>query len=326
MRYNKNKKATIFQVFGMKKMRWFIYFTDPSSASRMRSILISRRSVFIILCIALLGTLGLGRCVYFGATYGYAKLGMHYNIKQNQQLMQKVSFLNRFAEEEAHKISDLVTFEDKTRLKFGLEKISEDIRKAGVGGRPDNSEMALAALGDPMVLKAHSIKETLDALLRQTLIQDSTFNRVASYVEQQSDMWKQRPSISPVWGRITSPFGYRIHPFTGAYILHEGMDISGTIGTPIKASADGVVSFVGTKENFGNVVMINHPASGFRTIFGHLQKGAVVEGQAVRRGDLIGYLGNTGRSTGPHLHYEIHKWNDLVNPMDYLIPTDTMVD
>jgi murein DD-endopeptidase MepM/ murein hydrolase activator NlpD len=321
-----NASSRRFKGFGMKKMRWYIYFADPSSSSRMRSVLISKRSLFIILVLTVFGTLGLGRCIYFGATYGYAKLGMHYNIKQNQQLQQKVLFLNRFAEEESHKISDLVSFEDKTRLKFGLEKISEDVRKAGVGGKPDNSELALATLGDPMVLKAHSIKETLEALLRQTVIQDSTFNRVATYVDQQSEMWKQRPSISPVWGRITSPFGYRIHPFTGAYILHEGLDISGTIGTPIKASADGIVSFVGVKENFGNVVIINHPASGFRTIFGHLQKAGVVEGQAVKRGDLVGYLGNTGRSTGPHLHYEIHKWSDLVNPMDYFIPTDSMVD
>jgi murein DD-endopeptidase MepM/ murein hydrolase activator NlpD len=181
-------------------------------------------------------------------------------------------------------------------------------------------------LGDPMVLKAHSIKESLEALLRQTIIQDSTFARVSSYVEQQTEMWKQRPSISPVWGRITSTFGYRVHPFTGAYILHEGLDISGTIGTPIKSTADGIISFVGMKENFGNVVMINHPASGFRTIFAHLQKAAVVEGQAIKRGELVGFLGNTGRSTGPHLHYQVQKWNDLVNPMDLFLPTDTMID
>ena len=72
--------------------------------------------------------------------------------------------------------------------------------------------------------------------------------------------------------------------------------------------------------------MLMHPASGFKTIFGHLCKAAVIDGQAVKRGDVIGYLGNSGRSTGPHLHYEIHKLSDLVNPVDYILPSDTMVD
>jgi murein DD-endopeptidase MepM/ murein hydrolase activator NlpD len=310
----------------MKKTRWYICFANSSSSNRVRNLVVGRAAICLVLAITVLGSLGLARCVYFGASYGYAKLGMYYNLKQNHQLKQKLQFFHRFAQEENGKISNLVSFEDKTRLKFGLEKISDDVRKAGVGGRPDNDEIAVTSLGDPSVIKAYSIKETLDALLRQTSIQDSTFNRVATYVEQQSDMWKQRPSISPVWGRITSTFGYRVHPFTGAYVLHEGLDISGAIGTPIKSAADGIVSFVGFKDYFGRVVMISHPASGFKTLFAHLQKPAVVEGQAIKRGDLVGYLGNTGRSTGPHLHFEVHKWNDTVNPMDYFLPTDTMVD
>ena len=310
----------------MKKTRWYICFANSSSSEKPRSFVVNRVAICLVLAVTVLGSLGLARCIYFGASYGYAKLGMYYNLKQNHQLKQKLQFYHQFAQKENGKISDLVSFEDKTRLKFGLEKISEDVRKAGVGGRPDNDEIAVAALWDPNVIKAYAIKESLDALLRKATIQDSTFNRVASYVEQQSEMWKQRPSISPVWGRITSPFGYRIHPFTGAYIMHEGLDISGNIGTPIKSTADGIVSFVGFKDYFGRVVMISHPASGYKTVFAHLQKPAVVEGQAIKRGDLVGYLGNTGRSTGPHLHYEVHRWNDLVNPMDYFLPTDTMVD
>jgi len=142
-----------------------------------------------------------------------------------------------------------------------------------------------------------------------------------------SEMWKQRPSISPGMGRITSPFGYRIHPFTGAYIMHEGLDISGNIGTPIKSSGPTASSLLSDSRIISaEWSLISHPASGYKTVFAHLQKPAVVEGQAIKRGDLVGYMGNTGRSTGPHLHYEVHRWNDLVNPMDYFLPTDTMVD
>ena len=279
-----------------------------------------------VLCIAILGALGLARCLYFGASYGYAKLGMYYNEKENHQLKQKLQFLQRFAKEENASIGDLITFEDKMRMKFGLERISDDVRKAGVGGAPSSDEIAVASLGDPGVMKADSIKEKLSTLLRQTRLQDSTFNQVAVFAQRQVDMWAQRPSTTPVWGRITSVFGYRVHPFTGAYVMHEGLDISGPINTPIKAPADGVASFVGIKDSYGKVVVIDHPASGFRTIYGHLNKAAIVEGQAVKRGDLIGYLGSTGRSTGPHLHYEVHKYRDLVNPLDYFLPTDITVD
>jgi murein DD-endopeptidase MepM/ murein hydrolase activator NlpD len=184
----------------------------------------------------------------------------------------------------------------------------------------------VASLGDQGVLQADSIKEKLSSLLRQTRLQDSTFSQVTTFAQRQADMWAQRPSISPVWGRITSVFGYRVHPFTGAYVMHEGLDISGPIGTPIKSPADGVASFVGFKDSFGKVVMLDHPASGYRTIFAHLNKAAIAEGQAVKRGDVIGYLGSTGRSTGPHLHYEVHKYRELVNPIDYFLPTDLMID
>jgi len=310
----------------MKKSRWFIYFVNSAPASTMRSLLIGKAALISAIVVAVLGGLGFIRCIYFGASYGYAKLGMYYNEKENRQLKQKLQFLQRFAKEESTSIGDLVTFEDKMRMKFGLERISEDVRKAGVGGTPSSDEIAVTSLGDPGVMKADSIKEKLSALLRQTRLQDSTFNQVASFAQKQVDIWAQRPSISPVWGRITSVFGYRVHPFSGAYIMHEGLDISGPLGTPIKSPADGVASFVGFKDSFGRVVIIDHPASGFKTIYAHLNKAAILEGQAVKRGDIIGYLGNTGRSTGPHLHYEVHKYRELANPMDFFLPTDITVD
>ena len=142
----------------MKKSRWFICFTNSSSSNRPRSVVIGRAAISLVLAVTVLGSLGLARCVYFGVSYGYAKLGMHYNLKQNRQLKQKLQFFHRFAQEEKGKISGFVAFEDKTRLKFGLEKISDDVRKAGVGGRPDNDEIAVASLGDPAVMKAYAIK------------------------------------------------------------------------------------------------------------------------------------------------------------------------
>jgi murein DD-endopeptidase MepM/ murein hydrolase activator NlpD len=311
----------------MKKSQWFVYFANPSSSEKISRLLLGKTSLIVVLIIGICGFLGFCRCIYFGASYGYAKLGMHYNLKENHQLKQKLQFFQKFSKERLTAISDLIGFEDKIRLKFGMMVISKDVREAGVGGRPAPSEeLSVSSLGDPGVMKADSIKEKLSELLRQTKLQDSTMNQVVAFAQQQSDMWAQRPSISPVWGRITSPFGYRVHPITGAYMLHEGLDISGSIGTPIKSPADGVASFVGFKDFFGRVVMIDHPASGFKTVFAHLNKSSIVEGQAVKRGDIIGYMGNTGRSTGPHLHFEVHKSQNVLNPMDFFLPSDVMID
>lgn len=126
------------------------------------------------------------------------------------------------------------------------------------------------------------------------------------------------PNGAPLkYKRITDKFGYRIHPITKKRHLHSGIDFSADVGTPIYAPADGVVEYAQTKGNYGKYMLINHPF-GFKTAYGHLQKFAVKSGNYVAKGDIIGYTGNTGRSTGPHLHYEIrylHKW---LNPDKFL--------
>ena len=126
------------------------------------------------------------------------------------------------------------------------------------------------------------------------------------------------PNGAPIkYIRITDKFGYRIHPITKKRHHHSGIDMSAKIGTPIYAPADGVVEYAKYKGSYGNYLLINHPF-GFKTAYGHLEKFTVKSGDYINKGDLIGYVGNTGRSTGPHLHYEIrylHKW---LNPDKFL--------
>lgn len=126
------------------------------------------------------------------------------------------------------------------------------------------------------------------------------------------------PNGSPIhYNRISDEFGYRVHPITKKYHLHSGIDLSAESGTPIYAPADGVVEYAQPKGQYGNYLHINHPY-GFKTVYGHLQKFAVQSGDYVLKGDVVGYVGNTGRSTGPHLHYEIrylHKW---LNPKKFM--------
>jgi murein DD-endopeptidase MepM/ murein hydrolase activator NlpD len=310
----------------MKKPAWSLLFYSTGSSGRVRQLPLTRPLMFFVLLIAILGMLGFGRCAYFVSSYGLAKLKMYFSLKENVQLKTEVNFFEKYSREKVSALDRLVLFENRARVKFGLDSVSDDFRKAGVGGRPSNNELVLAALEDPVLMKADTVKEDILALLRQVKLEDTTFGAMASQVDRQITVWSQRPAVSPVWGRLSSGFGYRIHPFTGQSVFHEGIDISNQVGTPVRCTADGIVSFVGYKDYFGNLVQISHPSSGFKTIFGHLRRAAVIEGQQVKRGEIIGYMGNSGRSTGPHLHYEVHKLTNKVNPIDFILPPDTMID
>jgi murein DD-endopeptidase MepM/ murein hydrolase activator NlpD len=125
------------------------------------------------------------------------------------------------------------------------------------------------------------------------------------------------PTLWPVEGRVTSSFGEREDPFNGEGAFHAGMDISAPTGTPIRATADGLVDSAETANGYGRQVILDH-GHGIRTVYGHMAKMVVLAGQHVTRGQIIGYVGQTGRSTGPHLHYEVRINNVPVNPHKYL--------
>jgi len=132
----------------------------------------------------------------------------------------------------------------------------------------------------------------------------------------------EAPTLWPVMGRITSSFGERLDPFNGEGAFHAGIDIAAQFGTPIRAPADGIVIKAGLGDGYGREIVINH-GNGISTLYGHLSGFAVTAGERVRRGQVIGYLGDSGRSTGPHLHYEVRIHDAPVNPHKYLRETIT---
>jgi murein DD-endopeptidase MepM/ murein hydrolase activator NlpD len=118
----------------------------------------------------------------------------------------------------------------------------------------------------------------------------------------------------PCRGRLTSRYGYRRDPFTGKRAFHTGVDLANRVGTKVLAAREGKVSFVGGRSGYGNVVIIMH-SFGYRTVYAHLSDAIVTRGQRVQRGQTIGHIGNTGRSTGPHLHFEVWLKNRLIDPL-----------
>jgi len=310
----------------MKQSKGWLFYLVSFKAPNVKRAKVPRIIVFIIFLVAAASLLGFVRSIYFIGSYGYARFGLYNERIENIELKEKLKFLTKLAEDYDNKIQTLVAFENRARLKFGMNTISEDIRQAGIGGRPSIEQIVSSWLEDPTVRGADNLEKRLASLLRQVTLQDTTFSRMNNHIAMQHDRWAQRPSIWPCRGRITSGFGYRSHPFMSGTYFHEGLDIANLIWTPIFVTADGIVNFVGYRGNYGTSVMVNHRGSGYKTVYAHLVQAAVVQGQVVKRGELIGYLGNSGRSTGPHLHYEVRKFNRFDNPMKYILPMDYIID
>ena len=150
--------------------------------------------------------------------------------------------------------------------------------------------------------------------LRKTI---ETVDEIKNYLAMQKDIYAATPRGYPVSGLITSHYGKRTDPFNGQTSFHTGIDISSNIGFQIRATADGVVSHSGWTEKSGYVVIIEH-GLGFSTVYAHNKANAIKVGCKVKRGDIIGYVGSTGKSTGPHIHYEVWKDGRTVNALQYL--------
>jgi len=186
----------------------------------------------------------------------------------------------------------------------GAETVSRtallDALKQRTGRLVDWVNRDLAALGEEISSRERSLRE------------------LKVFIEEKASVLAATPTILPVKGRLTAGYGYRKSPFTSQRELHEGLDIAAPYGSPIVATADGIVTFAGPLANYGNVVFLDH-GHGFSTFYGHCSSYRVREAQRVRRGEVIAYVGTTGRTTGPHVHYEVHVSGVITNPMKFAV-------
>ncbi|MEN9525955.1 MAG: hypothetical protein RLZZ256_1339 [Bacteroidota bacterium] len=164
-----------------------------------------------------------------------------------------------------------------------------------------------------------SIQKTLEALLARMKTQERSYKEVEDLVKDKETLLAHTPAIQPVHNRdltrIASGFGIRIDPIYKTQKMHQGLDFTAPQGTPIYATANGTVNFSGNRGNgFGNYVIIDH-GFGYQTIYGHMVRTKAVTGQKVKRGEIIGWVGSTGKSTGPHCHYEVVKFNQKIDPV-----------
>ena len=203
------------------------------------------------------------------------------------------------------------------RVIFEADPIPKSIRKAGYGGV--NRYENLKGFNNSDLITNTS--EKIDQISKQLYIQSKSFDDIIELAKNKTDMLAALPAIQPVsnknLSRMASGYGYRIHPIYKTRKMHSGMDFSAKTGTPIYATGDGKISKVRrSRRGYGNHVVIDH-GYGYKTLYAHMKKYAVKKGQKVKRGEVIGYVGSTGTSVAPHLHYEVHKDGRKINPVNF---------
>ena len=233
---------------------------------------------------------------------------------QNTQIQTFASEINKLKS----KVVTLNNFEEKIRVIANLDQRKDQGGLFGVGGSIPadlSTDIDLQRRQTSLLREMHL---QVDQLNVATTGQKSGFSTLLDALEGQKNLLASTPAIRPSKGWLTSKFGYRISPFTGRREMHKGLDIANREGTQVIAPADGTVKFVGRRGLMGKTMLIDH-GHGMVTRYGHLKAYLKKRGEPVKRGEAIAEMGNTGRSTGPHLHYEVHLNGVPVNPIKYII-------
>jgi hypothetical protein len=205
------------------------------------------------------------------------------------------------------------------RVVLGAEPIDKAVRNAGVGGSERYADIKEKSFVHKDFIV--SLHEKVDKLRRKIYIESKSQDEVVQLAENKEKLFAAIPAIQPIANKqlvaLASGYGMRIHPVYKVKKMHTGIDFAAPIGTPIYATADGVIDEVSVKfSGYGKMIMIDH-GFGYKSRYAHMHQFTVRQGQKVKRGDLIGYVGNTGLSTSPHLHYEVLLNNVMINPVHY---------
>ena len=279
------------------KQQYFILVLAHSLHGRLRRIHIPHQVLYIVLALAMVGGFSI-----FGFVSSYARMAWkvaNYNSLQQEadQLRARYRNLQKVVNQTNEQLASLEIFANEVSVAYGIKEKLE-------GPSDIASEGKLVP----------SFSESLD---EYNYLRSSNLSR-SSYARR----WhlNTKPNIWPVDGPLMSSFGQRSDPFSGEGVLHKGVDISAPMGTSVRATADGIVSFADRFGGYGRLVIVDH-GNGFETYYAHLSRIDVIEGQEIRQGEFVGAVGATGRVTAPHLHYEVRIGKAPVNPYRYLMAT-----
>jgi len=304
--------------------RKITFFILSYTGATVKQLTVSRRFLGIIsACVAVFVILSVF------VIYDYINIKITFNkqeieskiANQKDEIVTQRRQIRKFADEIntlKSTLVDLNNFEKKIRIIANIEKPADNDSLFGVGGSiPEDLESQA-----PLTEKQNGLMREMHWQARQlnlsSINQQKGFEFLYNELVNQRNLLSSTPAIRPAKGWISSGFGYRKSPFTDLREFHKGLDIANRKGTPIIATGDGTVTFTGSKGFLGKMVVINH-GHGMVTRYGHLQKILTKRKQNVKRGDTIALMGNSGRGTGPHLHYEVLLNGIPVNPKKYIL-------
>ncbi|HSG27741.1 MAG TPA: peptidoglycan DD-metalloendopeptidase family protein [Candidatus Krumholzibacterium sp.] len=303
--------------------RFFTFLYVRSGNAGVRSIRIHKKTAFAVagVLLAFIGTVtGLG-VRYSGVIVNSARLAELES--ENQRLTGRIRDFQMEIEGLRKGMEVSFELQNRARLMANLDPVNEDVWQVGIGGpQPVYLKKELGAAD--RVFSA--MEDDLDRIVRQSALQKESYRELLDILEKESDRRDCTPSIRPLKGGfLSSRYGRRMDPFTGRVGMHKGVDYFARTGTPVFATADGIVTMAKKNGSMGLMVEVDH-GNGFKTRYAHLSKMLVKRGKRIKRGEALGLVGNTGRSSGPHLHYEVKFRKDNRDPLQYIIPEDVYYD
>ena len=305
----------------MAQRRWTLLVVPEGTTESPRSYAISARALRALTTTAgvagLIAVIGLGGAITTYATPSgrAARADAEHLGGELTELRQKLAVLQ-------DTIRAIGVRDERVRTLAGLAPVDSAVREAGIGG-PGTPSLDSDAVykTDPTIGRlAFGARNDLDGLIRRANILSASFAEVTDTLARNNQRLASTPSIMPTAGWLSSQFSmHRFHPILHISRPHEGIDVSAPMGAPVVAPASGVVITVTEQHGYGLILEINH-GNGLVTKYAHLSRVNVKQGQRVTRGQLIANVGNSGLSTGPHLHYEIHVDGRVVDPLKFVLP------
>jgi len=299
------------------KKSYYTLFLIPEKQSSIRKIKLSGMLLKMLVGFVTAAFLTFCYCSYDylrvkGDAGELAEL-KHITLVQKEQIDLLAAKIADFSK----KMADIREFDQKIRVMTNIEGGRPGGQFLGMGGPAPTESMVESQIAETEKALIHQIHTNMDQLLEEANYQEDSFKELLEFLRQQKSVLASTPSIWPVMGWVTSEFGYRISPFTGKREFHRGIDIAAKMGEEILAPANGYIASASYQPDMGNMLLIDH-GNGIVTCYGHLAKISVKRGSTVKRGEIIGAVGSSGRSTGPHLHYGIKVNGVYVNPKKYL--------
>jgi murein DD-endopeptidase MepM/ murein hydrolase activator NlpD len=292
--------------------KFFSVIIIPHSKTNTRTLAFSKKAVKTLIVGAGLAVLVLGVFLadYFSMTFIRAKYRTL--VRENSEQKERIAETENTVKRLEATVANYEDYARKLNILMGLKSADVIPGEPGIGGgdpgeggEPQSVPASLSPSAmQNLAVKAESLEKNLDSLV--------------GMLESQAARLASTPTIWPTQGWVSSPFGYRIDPFTGRRTFHRGIDIATNFGNPIAAAADGSVTEAKFDKFFGRTVIISH-GNGVVTQYCHLERYVVKPGQKLRRGDVLGYVGKTGKALGPHLHYEVRINDTAVNPYNYIL-------